>query len=119
MAVSTRIRLDGPAPVAPRYTLRGAADASPPADPHWMLGGDLDSYPLPPAKGWTVCEVPPDTKTTSGFPVQEPFDAFVAYLAVTCTTRGLDMVQMRERSLAAFQVYEDAVVEDQFWKGTI
>jgi hypothetical protein len=84
-----------------------------------MLGGDLDSYPLPPAKGWTVCEVPPDTKTTSGFPVQEPFDAFVAYLAVTCTTRGLDMVQMRERSLAAFQVYEDAVVEDQFWKGTI
>ena len=119
MAVSTRIVLDAPAPIAPRYTLRGAADSSPPLDGHFMYGGDLATYPASPAKGWTICESPPDQKTTSGFPAQEPFDGFVVYLAVTCTTRGLDFADVRRRALASFQAYEDAVVEDQFWRGTI
>jgi hypothetical protein len=119
MVTTTSIRLDAPAPVAARYTLRGAADSTAAPDGHWMLGASLVSYPLSPASGWAVCESSPADKETSGFPDPDPSDAFIVYLAVTCTTRGLDRAQVRSRALSAFQVYEDAVVEDQFWNGTI
>ncbi len=119
MTVSTRIRLDAPAPVAPRYTLRGAADSTAAPDGHWMLGAELTTYPLGPATGWAVCQPSPDDKVASGFPDPDPSDAFIVYLAVECTVRGLDRAQIRTRAESAFQVYEDQVVEDQFWRGTI
>lgn len=118
MAVSTRITLDGPAPVAPRFTLLGAADSTPPPDGHWILGGELAPYPGSPARGWELCDNQ-DTKETSDYPDPDPFDGFTVYLAVQCTTRGLDIAALRQKAQAAFQVYEHAVVEDQFWNGTI
>jgi hypothetical protein len=118
MAVALGISIDAPAPIAPRYTLRGAADASPPADPHFMYGGTLVGYPTGPAYGWELCDLTPADKTAGGVTAQEPFFGFMAVLGVACTVRGLDRTLLRERALAAFQVYEDAVVEKQFWNGS-
>lgn len=133
MAVSTSITIDGPAPLAPRYTLLGAADTSPPPDGHWMLGATLDVYPLGPAWGWEMCETviqapqrgaqdragTKDENTDQHAPHVDPVDAFAVYLTVSCTPRGLDRAAFRQKALAAFQVYANAVVEDQFWNGTI
>jgi hypothetical protein len=114
----THILLEAPAPLAPRYTLRGAAVTSPPPDPHWAGGVDLLTYPEPPAGGWAVCADDPDPKETADFPSRSA-GSFAVVMGAQCTTRGNDLGSLRSRLVAAFQVYEDAIVEDQFWNGTI
>lgn len=119
MVVSTRIGLEAPAPLAPRYTLRGAADTSPPLDGHWMYGGELVTYPEPPAELFQLCDSTPASKDPGDVTSQDPFNGFLVFLSVGCTTRGLDHQGFRDRARTAFQVYEDAAAEDQFWNGTI
>jgi hypothetical protein len=84
-----------------------------------MFGGELVTYPKGPAAAWQLCDTTPATKTPGTVVSQQPTDAFLVYLAVRCTTRGLDRAGLRDKARTAFQVYEDSVAEDQFWNGTI
>jgi hypothetical protein len=110
-----RIRIDGPLPRPPRYTLSSVAQAVP-DDAHWRAGGAVTGYPSDAPSGHDPCSAgtsrikdgPSAPNYTGVFP------AFTAYLGEACGTYGIgDYDEFRRRSEVALAARVSMALEQQ------
>jgi hypothetical protein len=99
-----RLDLDGPRPVAPPYSLVNTPGVVVSRDEgRWLNGVNVVGYPADTPSLWEPCSE--GTFRTKGEGEDRPqaqFDAFVAYLPVTCSTFGAgDIAEQAEAVLDA------------------
>ena len=100
-AVGPALDLDGPLPVAPRHSLLATEGVVVSEDATRVLNGvNVYGYPTDTPSLWEPCSE--GTYRTKGSDSDQPqprFDAFVAYLPITCSTLGMgDPDSFAERS---------------------
>ena len=114
------VRIDGPYPQPPRFRLVDVATIVPEAEDYWMSGAQVQAYPPDLPHTWNPCTPSESTGTKEeGGLIPAPlFGAFTAYLAETCTSRGIvSEEQFTARALAAFGAVESYAVELEFSQG--
>lgn len=112
--------LDGPAPVPPRYSLLVNAQIIEDLDYHWMAGGQVYPYPgLEDGSTQAPCGDGTDREKIEGGVAPGPeVGAFTAYVAETCTARGIGNDEdFRDRAVVALNGLEAALVEREFATG--
>lgn len=119
MAVSTHIIVDAPPPRPPRYSLVGAAEATPSAE-RWIAGVDVLPFPPGPARTWAECvgsQLDSEVKESNTLLDVPGFDAFTVYLQAECTTVGFTELELLQRVRLVYDVYELSAIEAEFWTG--
>lgn len=114
------VRVDGPYPQPPRFRLVDVATVVPEAEDYWMSGAQVQAYPPDLPHTWNPCTPSDSTgsKEEGGLIPAPLFGAFTAYLAETCTSRGIvSEEQFTARALAAFGAVESYAVELEFSQG--
>lgn len=112
--------LDGPVPIPPRYSLLVNAQIIDDLDYHWMAGGAVYPYPeLEDSGAHNPCATGTEREKLEGGAVPLPeFGAFTAYVAETCTARGIgDDEAFKNRAVTALNGLEAAIVEHEFASG--
>jgi hypothetical protein len=103
----------------------GAAQVVDEANERWINGVAFRTHPCGPALGYSVCGGSGGISKAAGDgPGQIGGDAgvqpVVIYLPVECTVRyGDSFGDLRDLAVVAFNVYELAAFEREFWAGTI
>ena len=112
--------LDGPVPVPPRYSLLVNATILEDLDYHWMAGGQVYPYPSL-SSGDTQAGCSSGTereKVAGGVSPGEEFGSFTAYVAETCTARGIgNNEEFMNRAVIGLNGLEAALVEREFANG--
>lgn len=112
--------LDGPAPIPPRYNLLTVATIYDDLDEHWLAGAQIYGYPsLDDGGAHNPCVSGTYREKAEGGTISSPeFGAFTAYVAETCTARGIgNNEDFMNRAVTAFQGLEAALVENEFATG--
>lgn len=124
-------RIEGPAPVPPRYTLIGASRVVTDVDEgveRWAGGARVYPFPADEAHVWDACALGTETKVEGEAVTSPDFGAMTVYLAITCSTLGISgggltprEVQDRfvARAKAVFGAVEAAAVEREFMAGEV
>jgi hypothetical protein len=111
------VPIDGPAPLAPVFSLVTAARAVPPDDAgeRWNLGGAVWPYPCGVGAPYNPCEGTAGAPSVSTSALDDPVTVLpiAARIGFTCGTPGLDLAEFRRRAMAAFVASESAVVEKE------
>lgn len=122
IAVGPEFAIDGPLPVAPKYTLVGAtlvADEG--GDERWANGILVHGYPQEVGTSWGVCSASGGNplKDSQEFPIPLPaFGPITVYLTETCSTPYIKTPEdFRARALAVFAAVESGAIEREFWTG--
>lgn len=115
------VRLSGPAPSPPRYSLLAAATIIPDPDLHYLAGAQIWPYPdarsgnthNPCASGTNRVK---SDQQTLGIPT---FASFTAYITLECTARALstDYDIYAARAVAALEAAESFLVEREISRG--
>ena len=115
-----RYVIDGPIPAPPLYRLLDVATVVEDTNEHWMLGGEVWSYPPQVPSTHDGCSSGTFRSKADGGPIPTPeFDAFTVYLSASCTARGIgnDDAEYRRRAVAAFTATESQAVERELARG--
>lgn len=116
-----RIRLDGPLPRAPLYTLVSAAQEAP-LDSHWAAGAAIVPFPAGTPLGDDPCgdASPPGKQEPERLELPGVFPTYTAYLGEVCSTFGVgdwdDWKARANQALLARQSWslERQLVEAEF-----
>jgi hypothetical protein len=102
-AAGIRLDLNGPRPVAPPHSLLKTPGVVKDGPDRWLNGVNIIGYPEETPLLWEPCsEGTFREKDEGGDRPQATFDAFVAYLPVTCSTFGaFDLAEQAEAVLEA------------------
>lgn len=114
------VRVDGPLPQAPPYSLTATALPVDELDEHFLSGAQVYGYPPGDGNAWDPCSSGTNrAKDEGGAPPLPLFGAFTAYLAETCTSRSkfATTAAFAERAVAAFAARESAIAEFEFLAG--
>lgn len=106
------ISLDGPLPVAPLHSLLAAIQIVPPSDSD-RFGVGAEVWPYPPGlpETWAACSEGTFRVKDSGVGWDLPiFQAFVAYLGITCSSITAHAPGFADRARIAFQAKESYAV---------
>lgn len=103
-----RIRLDGPLPRPPLYTLVSVAQEAP-SDAHWRAGANLRPYPPDVPNGHDPCSTGSlrEKDDPEGLTLPDTFPTFTAYLGEVCTASGIgawDAFTARSKAALAARV---------------
>lgn len=107
------VRLDGPLPVAPQYSLLNTVEVVVEPDERWGNGAQIYPYPVDPGFAWDPCSTGSlGGKETGATPPLPVFHAFTAYLPETCTSsRIVSPDAFTARAELAFAAVESAIYE--------
>lgn len=108
------VRIDGPLPVAPRYSLLNTATVVVEDDERWGNGAQVYSYPTDPGYSHDPCSTGSfRTKHAAAAPPLPTFESFTAYLPETCTSsRIVSQEAFTARAQLAFAAVESAIYEN-------
>lgn len=99
-AAGIRLDLNGPRPVAPRYSLLNTPGVVVEDDGRWLNGVVIDGYPETTPALWEPCLEGTFRTKDEGEPGPMPtFDAFVIYIAATCSTFGASTMEDKAESV--------------------
>lgn len=113
------LRVTGPPPVAPLYSLVGTPGTLvEQPDPHWAGGVTVDSYPTEtPSRHFPCSSGSSRIKPVGGDPPGPEFPSFTVLLPVTCSGLGIGNTAgaelLRDRAREAFRARESFGVEQQ------
>jgi hypothetical protein len=125
MAALAPMRVVGPAPKPPAYGLTTTPGTIvDQADPHWMAGVLVDSYPADLPRQHNPCsDGTSRVKATGEDPPSPEFSSFTVYLPVTCSGLGVGNEAgaqlLRNRALEAFRARETFGVERELAFGSV
>lgn len=107
------VRIDGPLPVAPQYSLLNTAEVVIEPDERWANGAQIYPYPTDPGFAWDPCGVGSLGVKEEGTPPPLPvFQSFTAYLPETCTSSRIVSPQaFAARAQLAFGAVESSIYE--------
>jgi hypothetical protein len=102
-AAGIRLDLNGPRPVAPPHSLIKTPGVVQDGPARWLNGVNIVGYPADTPSLWEPCSEGTFREKDEGTDrPQATFDAFVAYLPVTCSTFGaFDLAEQAEAVLEA------------------
>jgi hypothetical protein len=109
------VRIDGPLPVAPLYSLINTAEIVQEPDERWANGVQVYPYPVDLGDSWDPCFINGSlADKAEGTPPPLPrFSSFTAYLPETCTSsRIVSQDYFTARAALAFVAVESAIYED-------
>jgi hypothetical protein len=112
--------LDGPIPVPARYNLLTVATIYDDLDYHYLAGGQIYPYPkLDDGDTHNPCATGTNREKIDGGVTYLPeWGAYTAYVAETCTARGIgDDEAFRDRAVIGLTGLEAALVEREFATG--
>lgn len=123
MGALAALRIDGPPPVAPLYSLLATPGTIVPQDDaHWMAGIVVDSFPTDVPSQHDPCSTGTlRQKDVGSDPPWPEFSSFTVYLPVTCSGIGLGNSQgaerLRGRVRQVFEAVESLGVERELMFG--
>jgi hypothetical protein len=111
--------LDGPLPAPYPYGLLAAATVVPETDERWANGARVWGYPAGPPETFDPCSAGSFRVKEEGGIIPLPlFGAYTAYLAITCTARGIGSdSEFQDRARLAFLAVEQYAAELELARG--
>lgn len=118
-AIGPAFAVDGPLPVAPPYRLL-SVDGVLAGEERWLNGVNVWGYPCGTPANWDPCNDPGEiTKDDDSVQPTPRFDAFQAYLPVTCMVTGARIPDdLEARARAALMATASMAVEASLAQGT-
>lgn len=114
---------EGPTPLAPLRSLLNSVELAEDAGDRWINGIALRPWSAQCASTYDYCGAKPAamidgrSATPTGSAAENDVGSFLAYVAETCTTRGLNIAELRQRATTLLGAVEPAAVEKELEKG--